>query len=87
MAREKVTVTLDRDKARRVRELLGVDSTSAAIDAALSRVLRHELLRRDVAAYRASPPTEHESVLARMADWRDIADDTDWDALYDDAPS
>lgn len=90
MARAKVTVTLDRDKVGRVRELLGADSTSGTIDAALSEVLRREQLRGDVAAYSRIATSDDEIALAGLAGLAalgaqgDIADDTDWEALYDD---
>jgi hypothetical protein len=48
MAREKVTITLDRSKAERARSLLGAASTSQIIDLALERLIRAERLRRDV---------------------------------------
>jgi Arc/MetJ family transcription regulator len=84
MAREKATVTLDREKAATARAMLGVDSTSEAIDIALTRLIRSERLRADVAAYRSTPPTEEESRTTPLGDLSDIADDTDWAVLYAD---
>ena len=40
--------------------------------------------RRDVDAYRATPPTASESAIAQSPrPWTDLVDDTDWEALYD----
>jgi hypothetical protein len=90
MAKEKATITVDRDKLHQARALVGAASNSAAIDIALSELIRAERLRRDVAAYTAAPPSDDEVALARTpVNWADLADDTDWDALYpepDDEP-
>lgn len=85
MAREKVTITLDRAKAEAARGLVGAGSTSEVVDIALDRLLRTERLRRDVEAYRRTPPTEEERGLAEFADAAGLADETDWAALYADA--
>lgn len=38
---------------------------------------------RNAAAYRAQPPTEEEVAMALVEpDQTDLADDTDWEALY-----
>jgi hypothetical protein len=87
MAKDKVTITLDRAKAAVARELVGVDSTSEVIDLALDRLVRAERLRADIAAYRGMPPTQSEVDLALLADTSGLADDTDWEALYADEPS
>ena len=84
MAREKATITLDREKAAAARELLGIDSTSEVIDVALGRLVRSERLRSDVAAYRRSPTTSDEVELGLLVASGDIDDDTDWAALYGD---
>jgi hypothetical protein len=84
MAKEKVTITLDRGAAERARSLLGGVSTSEAIHIALQRLIRAERLRRDVAAYRRVPPTDGELALAELADRSDLDDSTDWEALYAD---
>jgi hypothetical protein len=83
MAKEKATITLDRRKAEEARSLIGADSTSAVVDVALDRLIRSERLRRDIAAYRATPVGDDELVLATLAAGGDLADDTDWAALYD----
>lgn len=86
MAREKATITVDRAKLDAAVRVTGASSASGAIDVALDELLRAEGLRRDVEAYSAISPSPDEIALARMgADWRDLADDTDWDALYGDA--
>jgi len=87
MAREKATITLDRGKAAAARALLGVGSTSEAIDVALDQLIHAERLRADIAAYQRTPPTRDEVALASSGDTGGIGDDTDWEALYTDEPS
>ncbi|MDE3077926.1 MAG: hypothetical protein KGJ86_21085 [Chloroflexota bacterium] len=82
MAKEKVTISLNRSKAETARSLLAVGSTSEVIDLALDRLIRTERLRQDIAAYRRVPPTDAELDLALLADTTGLDDDTDWDALY-----
>lgn len=84
MAKEKATITLDRKKAEEARALAGVETTSAAVDVALDRLIQLERLRRDIAAYRATPPTDDELVLAQLGGEGLLDDDTDWAALYSD---
>jgi hypothetical protein len=84
MAREKATITLDRRKAEEARVLVGVESTSAVVDVALDRLIQLERLRRDIAAYRATPPTDDELALAELAGEGLLEDETDWAALYRD---
>jgi len=81
MAKEKVTITLDRSKAERARTLVGAASTSEVVDIALDRLIRAERLRSDVAAYRRVPPTGVEAELA-LLDALDLDDPTDWEMLY-----
>lgn len=83
MAREKVTVTLDRAKADEARAVLGAKSMSDAIDIALDRLLHAELLRRDVEAYSRRPPTDDEIALGEVDVELNLDDDdVDYDALY-----
>jgi hypothetical protein len=85
MAKTKATVTIDRAKVDEARRLTGATTTSAAIDVALTELIRSERVRRDVAAYTATPPSDDEIALARAPiNWAELADDTDWDALYRD---
>ena len=84
MAKQKVTITLDRSKAEVARSLIGAGSTSEVIDIALERLVRAERLRGDVEAYRRTPQTAQERTLADQADDRGLADDVDWEALYAD---
>jgi hypothetical protein len=85
MAKQKTTITVERRKVDEARRLTGAPSTSAAIDLALDRLIRTERLRRDVAAYTGTPPTEDEIALGSITpSWTDLADETDWDALYTD---
>lgn len=82
MAREKVTITLDRASAAEARSLVGASSTSEVIDIALRRLIREERTRRDVEAYLRQPLTEDEIGLAGFADPPALDDDTDWEVLY-----
>ena len=84
MAREKATITLDRAKAAAARALLGVGSTSEAIDVALDQLIHTERLRADIAAYQRTPPTHDEVALASFGDAGGLGDNTDWEALYAD---
>lgn len=81
MAKEKATITVDREKLSEARAVLGAPSASAAIDVALSELIRRHRLRSDVEAYARIPPTAEEAALGVASpDWGDLADDTDWDA-------
>jgi Arc/MetJ family transcription regulator len=83
MAKEKVTITLDRRVAEEAQALTGAHSTSETIDIALNRLVRAERLRRDILAYQQTPPTAEERALAGLADFAALAeDDTDWAAVY-----
>jgi hypothetical protein len=82
MAKDKVTITLDRAKAARARALAGSSSTSEVIDLALDRLIRAEQLRADIAAYQRVPPTDAEIDLGMMGDRAGLADETDWASLY-----
>jgi hypothetical protein len=82
MAKDKVTITLDRSKAADARLLVGALSTSEVIDLALDRLIRAERLRRDIAAYRRLPPTTEEIDMAVASTPPDLDDDTDWEALH-----
>lgn len=82
MAKEKVTITLDRAKADNARALVAARSTSEVIDLALDRLIDTERLRRDIAAYGRIPPTQSEAAIALLADTSGLADETNWEALY-----
>jgi len=84
MAKDKVTITLDRNKANDARSLVGASSTSEVIDIALERLIRAERKSLDVAAYRRLPPTKQEDDLALLGDAQALADETDWESLYAD---
>lgn len=76
----------EREKVDRVRAITGAASASDAIDRALDDLLRLEQLRNDIAAYTAEPPTIEEIALGQFASRAsDLADDTDWEAVYADA--
>ena len=80
MAKEKATITVDREKLSQARAMLGVPSASAAIDVALSELIHRHRLRNDLKAYTATPTTVGEAALASLTpDWGDLADETDWD--------
>jgi hypothetical protein len=83
MAKEKATITVDRAKLSEARAALGVSSASAAIDVALSELIRRYRVLHDVEAYTRTPPTDEEAALSHARpDWSDLADDTDWDAEW-----
>jgi hypothetical protein len=83
MAREKATITVDRQKVEAAKAIIGVTTMSDVIDVALTRLLAVERLRADIAAYRETPPTPEEGALASISpDWSEIEDDTDWNSLY-----
>lgn len=84
MAKRKVTITLDSAKAERARQLSGASTTSGVIDLALDTLIRRKQIENDVAAYRQSPTTSEERLLASYSEPPDLADNTDWLALYDD---
>lgn len=87
MAREKATVTIDRDKLERAKALIQVRTMSEAIDVALDRLIRGEQLRHDVAAYARKPPTADELELVDMPLDLDLDDDdVDYEALYGERP-
>ena len=83
MAKEKAPITVDRAKLDEARAAIGAASASETIDVALSELLRRARRRRDVEAYRQAPLTEEESAVGRVpVNWADLADDTDWEALW-----
>lgn len=83
MAREKVSITVDRTKVDRARELVEARSVSDLIDVALTRLISAELERRHVQGYERLPPdAESDSWAALRRDNVDIADDVDWATLY-----
>lgn len=83
MARQKVTITLDRAKAEAARALLEVASISETIDRALARLIRTERLRRDVAAYTRQPVDASELAVTDLDVELDLDDaDVDYDKLY-----
>ena len=84
MARQKVTITMDRAKAATARELAGAASTSEAVDIALDAFIAREQLRRDIGAYRRRPQTAEELRLADQSSAGDLDDETDWELLYGD---
>lgn len=84
MARQKVTITMDREKAATARELAGAASTSEAIDIALDAFIAREQLRHDIDAYRRRPQTAEELRLADQHSAGELDDETDWELLYGD---
>jgi hypothetical protein len=83
MAREKATVTIDREKLERAKALIQVRTMSETIDVALDRLIRGEQLKRDVAAYARDPLTADELALADVPLDLDLGDDEiDYEALY-----
>jgi len=85
MRKEKATITVDRAKLSEARAMLGVSSASAAVDVALTDLIRRYRVHHDVEAYTRTPPTAEEAAIGQAhPDWSDLADDTDWDAQWPD---
>jgi hypothetical protein len=83
MAREKATLTIDREKLERAKSLLAASSLSQAVDVALDRLIHSEQLRRDVAAYAREPLEADEIDVADLPVELDLGDDgVDYDSLY-----
>jgi hypothetical protein len=83
MAKRRTTITVTREKVEEARRLSGAPSTSATIEIALDRLIRAERLRKDIVAYKMTPPDDAElAVAAATPPWDDLADETDWAALY-----
>lgn len=83
MAKDKVTITVDRSKLDEARLLFGSASASAAIEFALTEAIRLVRLRRDVKAYATDPQHDDETALGNVSpDWAELEDDTDWEALW-----
>lgn len=83
MAREKVTLTLDRLKVRAAMNLTASDTMSQVVDIALDRLIHTEQLRRDVAAYTKAPLDDEELELLRLPVRLDLDDDdVNYDAPY-----
>lgn len=83
MARQKATITLDRSKADAARALVGAASLSETVDLALTRLIRAEQLRRDVAAYARKPLDEAELAVGDLPVELDLDDAAvDYDRLY-----
>ena len=82
MAKDKVTISLDRAKAETARLLVAAKSTSDVIDIALERLIHDERIRRDVQGYLARPQTTEELAIVRRRRPRLDDDDTDWEAAY-----
>jgi hypothetical protein len=83
MAREKATVTIDRDKLQTAKALIGAGSISETIDVALDRLIRGEQLRRDVAAYARQPFTADELDVLDLPVELDLDDaDVNYDEIY-----
>jgi hypothetical protein len=83
MAREKVTVTLDRVKVRSAMVLSSSRSMSDAIDVALDRFIREAELQRDIAAYVRHPLDDDEAMLGTLPARLDLGDEgVDYEVLY-----
>jgi len=83
MAREKATVTLDREKANAAKSLVRAKSVSETIDIALDRLIRAERLRRDVSSYTSRPPTDQELAVGNLPVAFDLGDDdVNYDVVY-----
>lgn len=83
MARSKATVTLDRGKVADAQALIGAGSMSDVIDVALDRLIHAERLKRDIAAYRQTPPGDDELALAGLPVEFDLDDEAvNYEAIY-----
>jgi len=83
MARDKVTITLDRDKAEKAMRLSGQQTMSGVIDKALSEFIRTERNRRDAEIYERMPVTEDEFMTIGLGGPLDLGDDDiDYEELY-----
>lgn len=83
MAREKATITLDREKVARAQALVGGRSMSDVVDVALDRLITIEQLRLDVEAYGRSPLSADELAVSDLPVQFDLGDEeVDYDALY-----
>ncbi len=83
MAREKATITLDREKVARAQALVGGRSMSDVVDVALDRLITIEQLRLDVEAYGRSPLSADELAVSDLTIQFDLGDEeVDYDALY-----
>lgn len=83
MARDKVTITLDRDKVAKAASLIGERTMSDVVDVALDRLIHAEELRRDIATYASIPFGVDELAVADLAVEFDLADEhVDYEALY-----
>ena len=86
MAKRKATITVQQEKVDEARRLSGIDSVSGVIDEALGLLIRAERRRRDVAAYsRESVGSDEIALAAVTPPWEDLADDTNWEAVYSDS--
>ncbi len=83
MAREKATITLDREKVKEAMSLTGGRSMSDVIDTALEQLIRREQLRADVEAYARRPMSDNELASAEVPLALDLGDqDEDYESLY-----
>jgi Bacterial antitoxin of type II TA system, VapB len=83
MVRRKATITLDRQKATDAMALLEMHTMSEVIDLALTRLIEAERLRRDVAAYGQTPPTDADIALAEIPVTFDLDDaEVDYESDY-----
>ncbi len=83
MARGKVTITLDRDKAEKAMRLGGQRTVSGVIDKALDDYIRNARNQRDAEIYERMPFTEDE-ILGEYAGGKlDLGDDdVDYAEMY-----
>jgi len=83
VARQKATVTIDREKLETAKALIRAKSMSETIDVALDRLIGGEQLRRDVALYVRQPLTADELEVADLPVELDLDDDeVDYDRIY-----
>ncbi|MBX3030956.1 MAG: type II toxin-antitoxin system VapB family antitoxin [Chloroflexi bacterium] len=83
MARGKVTITLDRDKAEQAMRWSGHRTVSGVIDAALDAYIRTERNQRDAEIYERMPITADEFPTDYFGGKLDLGDDdVDYEESY-----
>jgi hypothetical protein len=83
MAKSKVTISLDKEKAAKAAAFLGGRNLSQVVDVALERLIQTEQLRHDLAAYAGRPLSDDEMALTGLPVEFDLDDDdVDYEALY-----
>ena len=87
VTKEKITVSIDAEVLASARGLFTDRSTSSVLEEALRELIKRARNERDAEIYQRTPLSEDEQSLARFRPTHlELLDDTDWEALYPDAP-